>query len=629
MLARRLASTASPAAPPAPGPVTPWADSILWRQLRGLLLAGLAAAVVLSLMQVLAHGRVERAELDSSLRQALDGAMGPARQAAYELNPELAEVVVAGLWASQRYASVEILDDEGRPLASARGAVKPLVFGRLLPVLLGPIERQERVLMDPRGSQQVGRLLVQLDLRAVESDVIERLVAALLQSLLMLAVLIAVVAAIFYFTITRPLVQAAHTLSVSDEGSSLQPPRGHERSEIGALFAQFRHHIERVRAAEALAQQAARDLAANEARVSALIESLLEGIVTLDADNRVLSVNPAAAQLFGLSPAAAVGRPLADLLPDLAAGEPPTPPIYGPARQAPGGSQHGMTRALRADGGSLVVELSDTRSNAHGQALRVLLLRDVSDWLALEEARRERAAAEAADRAKTAFLSRMSHELRTPLNAILGFSQLLLLDTGKTLTEAQRKHATLIHDAGQHLLSLIRDLLDKSLIEAGRLQVDLKPVPLAPLVAECLPLIGSLAEQKSVQVDVQALQEPGLAVVADATRLRQSLVNLLTNAIKYNRPHGKVEVAVQRREPGRVTVSVQDNGVGVSPERLSQVFEPFNRLGQENGPIEGVGLGLALTRQLVGMMNGTLDFQSEPGRGTVVSITLPLARADT
>ncbi|WKB53609.1 sensor histidine kinase [Eleftheria terrae] len=620
----RPAAGPGPAVSTAPASVH-WRNSILWRQLRSLLLAGVAAVLLLSVMLVLGQARVEGEQLRLTLRQSLDAATGPARQAAYELNPELAQVVVAGLWASHRYARVSLLDDEGRPLAQAQRPARPPVLGAALVHLLGPLAADERPLLDPHDRQRVGVLWVELDLRSIEIDFFERLLLALLMSMLMLAVLIGVVAAVFYYTITRPLVRAAQTLSGAELGDTLQPPPGHEHSEIGALFCQFGRHVERVREAEAKVQQAGQDLAANEARISALIESLLEGIVTLDAADRVLSANPAAGQLFGRAPGELEGRPLAELLPELAHGEAPGPPVYGPTRAADGAARHGTTRALRADGSRVLVEISDTRSVANGQPLRVLLLRDVSDWVALEEARRQRAAAEAADRAKTAFLSRMSHELRTPLNAILGFSQLLLIDTGKTLTEAQRKHASLIFDAGQHLLSLIRDLLDKSLIEAGRLQVDLRPVPLRGLVAECLPLIDALAAQKEVSVEVQPWPDPPPAVLADATRLRQSLVNLLTNAIKYNRPQGRVEIAVQCLRAGTATIAVKDTGVGVSPDRLAQVFEPFNRLGQEKGPIEGVGLGLALTRQLVTMMDGTLDFLSTPGEGTVVSITLPLA----
>ncbi|AKJ29629.1 sensor histidine kinase [Caldimonas brevitalea] len=612
-------------------PAHRWSHSILWRQFKWLTLAGTAVALMLAVLQLLYHARAERAHLGRQIEQSLDAAQAPAQQAAYDLNPDLAQVVAAGLAASGPYAEVEIRDDEGRLLAAVlRSAERPR-WPVLLGHLLGPVEHHQRVLMHPLTGRAVGELHAHLNMRQLETDLFARLQAGLLLSLLLLVLLAAAVAALFYFTSTRPLLRAAQTLSGADLTTGLEPPVGHEHTEIGALFAQFGRYVERLRAAEAQAQFAGKELADHEARMSALIESLLEGIVGVDAEGRVLSVNPAAATLLKREAEDLIGRPVAEVLPQLESGEPLGAPVYGPPQAAPGASRHGTVRLGLSNGSQRVVELSERQLIFRGQPMRVLLLRDVSAWLELEQARRERAAAEAADQAKTAFLSRMSHELRTPLNAILGFSQLLMLDPGGHLSEAQHKHAGLIHDAGQHLLALIRDLLDRSLIESGKLQLDLRPVDVSTIVAECLPLVESMAAQQQVQLHSMPSDDTAgrLRVRADATRLRQVLVNVLSNAIKYNRPGGKVDISAERQDETHVALSVHDTGIGVPPERLTQLFEPYNRLGQEEGQIEGVGLGLALSRQLIEMMGGELTLTSTEGVGTVVRIALQAEPAPT
>lgn len=262
--------------------------------------------------------------------------------------------------------------------------------------------------------------------------------------------------------------------------------------------------------------------------------------------------------------------------------------------------------------------------DAHGRALRMVgTLIDVTDSRELQAARSACERAEAANRAKNEFLSRMSHELRTPLNAVLGFAQLLSLRLGDGDIDNQRRQLGHIEQAGWHLLAMINDVLDLSRVESGELALSLGALALPALWAEVVAMLTPLAARHAVRLH-DAEVPPQVRVLADPLRLKQVLSNLVSNAIKYNRPGGwvRLDVAVQ----GRCwRLSVSDNGIGITPAQMAHLFEPFNRLGRERSGIEGVGIGLVLTRQLVERMGGHLALRSSLEHGTTVDIDLPRA----
>ena len=259
-----------------------------------------------------------------------------------------------------------------------------------------------------------------------------------------------------------------------------------------------------------------------------------------------------------------------------------------------------------------------------GEACIMAMSLDVTELRATEQARQAQAQAEEASRAKTEFLSRMSHELRTPLNAVLGFSQLLLADG--SLSPDQAAQLGHVRHAGRHLLALINDVLDISRIEAGHLPIAAEAVKLDAPIDEALRMLQPLAQANAVTLTArQGVVEA--CVCADPVRLRQVLINLMSNAVKYNRPGGWVRVDVQAAGP-RWTVRVSDNGIGMNEAQLAKLYEPFNRLGREHGSVEGSGIGMALTRQLVLLMGGELRVRSEPDKGTDVELLLPAADAD-
>ena len=239
------------------------------------------------------------------------------------------------------------------------------------------------------------------------------------------------------------------------------------------------------------------------------------------------------------------------------------------------------------------------------------------------ELRRARDLAESASRAKSEFLSRMSHELRTPLTAMIGFAELLLLDD---LGEQQIHHVQTILRAGEHLLALINEILDIARIEEGRLSLSPEPLVLSRAVADVLDLIRPLAKGREVEVRVGALDE-SLMVSADHQRLMQVLINLVTNAVKYNRRGGWVEIDAAAAER-TVRVLVRDSGPGLRKEELERLFSPFERLSAAGSEVDGTGLGLALSKSLMEAMNGRIGVTSEVGRGSDFWIELPVATID-
>jgi len=282
-------------------------------------------------------------------------------------------------------------------------------------------------------------------------------------------------------------------------------------------------------------------------------------------------------------------------------------------------------RVARPDGSVrwLVTRGRATLDDAGRVVRRTGICLDVTDRREAQAALQAKELAERANAAKTEFLSRMSHELRTPLNAVLGFAQVMSLDTAEPLSESQRARIGHIQTAGWHLLALINDVLDLARIESRQSVLNLSDVVLADVAGECLVMNAGAAAGRGIQQRPVAAEPDVPAAWADRTRVRQVLLNLLSNAVKYNRPGGHVQVSVIRAGADTVAVCVADDGPGLSPQQLEHLFEPFNRLGHENGPVEGTGIGLTLSRLIAQQMGGDIGVDSSPGRGSMFRLVLP------
>lgn len=275
---------------------------------------------------------------------------------------------------------------------------------------------------------------------------------------------------------------------------------------------------------------------------------------------------------------------------------------------------------INVDSGFKNIEAHGVVVNLMGHDDAVLmLLRDVTPQVELEH--RLLAAtivAEQANRAKSEFLSRMSHELRTPLNAVLGFAQILEMDD---LSSDQRDSLAQIRKGGQHLLQLINEVLDISRIEAGHLAISTEPVAIADVVNEVCDLLRPMSEDREIEIRIASAWIDGRMVIADRQRVRQILLNLVSNAIKYNRFAGKVDISYSV-SGDFVTVTVEDSGPGIAKDQVELVFAPFERLGAEASDVEGTGIGLTLSRHLAEVMGGSIELQSSPA-GSSFTLTLP------
>lgn len=243
--------------------------------------------------------------------------------------------------------------------------------------------------------------------------------------------------------------------------------------------------------------------------------------------------------------------------------------------------------------------------------------------LAEERVVRAKEEAEKANQAKSEFLSSMSHELRTPLNAILGFTQLFEMDTN--LTKKQKANIKEIKSAGNHLLELVGDVLDLAKIESGHINLSVEPVLASRVVQECAVLLKPQYEKRNVRLDLNFAGLEALMVNVDPIRLKQVLLNLMGNAAKYNKTNGQVVIVLEQLEDEYLRISVDDSGPGIPEHLQTQLFQPFNRLGAERSGIEGTGVGLVITKQLVELMGGRIDFASEEKSGSSFWVELPLA----
>lgn len=261
--------------------------------------------------------------------------------------------------------------------------------------------------------------------------------------------------------------------------------------------------------------------------------------------------------------------------------------------------------ALRDDYGAIIGYLLIGADNSVRKQVEVELIK-------------AKAAAEKANLAKSDFLSSMSHELRSPLNAILGFAQLMESDA-TPLTRTQKDSTGHILQAGWYLLDLINEILDLALIESGKMLLSQEPMALDEVLLDCQSMIEPQAQGQGITMEFCRFAQP-CYINADRTRVKQVLINLLSNAIKYNRPGGRVSVACDLSSPDRVRLSVSDTGLGLAPEKLAQLFQPFNRLGQESSGKQGTGIGLVMTKRLVELMGGFIGVESTVGQGSTFSV---------
>jgi PAS domain S-box-containing protein len=361
-----------------------------------------------------------------------------------------------------------------------------------------------------------------------------------------------------------------------------------------------------------------------------LIESNIDALMTTDPWGIISDVNKQMEALTGCTRDELIGAPFKNYFTDPDRAEAAIKRVLGENKV----TNYELTARAR-DGRETVVSYNATTFYDRDRTLQGVFAaaRDITERKLLDQALQENnvelqnamSAAEKANLAKSDFLSSMSHELRTPLSAILGFAQLIESGTPKP-TPSQKRSVDQILLAGWYLLRLINEILDLALIESGKLSLSPEPVSLESVMEECEAMIGPQAHKRSIAVSFPAFDVPYF-IFADRTRLKQVLINLLSNAIKYNEPQGRVVLSVQEAAEQRLRISVEDTGNGLHPEQISQLFQPFNRLGQEANAQEGTGIGLVMTKRLVELMGGVIGVDSIVGKGSTFWIEMSLTHA--
>jgi PAS domain S-box-containing protein len=446
----------------------------------------------------------------------------------------------------------------------------------------------------------------------------------------------------------RPLAFAGRQWDLRVSAARADLPDAHERNALlfslvgllatamlGALLLTVTGRTRRIEAAvkdrtAALQREIAErerteaDLRESEQRFRNILNNVPIGVVYTDLRGNVKQVNPRFCELTGYAADELVGMNVAALThPDdreqdlelsdqLVRGE---IPMY--RRQG-----RYLTRENRMVWvQSIVTLLRDVQGAPH----RIVgVVEDITEHLRLAEAERAREIAEAANLAKSEFLSRMSHELRTPLNAMLGFAQLLELDQNHPLPAAQRPWVAQIQGAGWHLLDMINDVLDLSRIESGTLNLQPDKVNLRELIATALPLVEQDARRRGITV-TQSVPDDVARVIGDSTRVKQILINLLSNAVKYNSDGGRIHISARASHRDSIELTITDSGLGMTTQQLAQLFQPFNRLGRERSSLEGTGIGLVISQRLAELMGGALRARSTAGEGSAFVLSLPRA----
>ncbi len=358
---------------------------------------------------------------------------------------------------------------------------------------------------------------------------------------------------------------------------------------------------------------------------TSILEVSPDGILTIDAEGKILGVNSAAERTLGVMEKAIIGKRLSDILSENSLrffGNTDKSKFSDLIETIVAGKRCEV-KALRCDGSEFPVEITVSPVSMESEKLFTINLRDISARKRFEQQLREsRDDAHRANRAKSDFLSRMSHELRTPLNAILGFSQLLLR---REIDPKKSEKVEFIQRAGKHLLHLINEILDLARIESGKLCCSIEEVSTVSVIEEIAVFAGPLAQERGIALNLNLPAGKDYLVSADQQRLKQILLNLVANGIKYNREGGSVTVGCALLPEESIRLTVSDNGIGIPADRLPDLFTPFERLGAEMSETEGAGIGLALSQSLAELMGSRITVESTAGVGSCFSLELPLA----
>lgn len=627
----------------------PWHRRLSAKQVKITVLAALMLGFTFSLFELALYIRGEQESRNDAVTQVMDMLNEPAAQAAYALDEQLAGRVVNGLLLYRPILRAEIYDNYGRRMAMQQ---REDIEGNWLTHLVNAEDEiRTRPLYAARGQELVGELRVVVDGDQFATNVLNRIWVVIGTGFVRNFILALVLAVLFYYTLTRPLLGLVEQLGRVDaehpSARRLQMPSNHRDDEFGLLVARIndiltasaRHLDDRDRERQLL---------------RAVLDNLPARVTVKDADRRYMLLNRAAEQMFGVDMSALLGRRIEDCeLPGLDATN----------------RQLFLERANENDlvllkTGQAVLNFESTFSDRDGRLVTALqskvpmrdadgkiigiltIATDITERKQAEQAldaantqlraqagdlerlavslSREREHAIAANRAKSEFLANMSHELRTPLNAVIGFAEVIVLRMWGASSDRYFDYAQDIVISARHLLNVINDILDMSKIEAGRYELSLEPTDIGQAVEDCITIVKGRARESRL-VLVNELSAGSLPLLRLDTRaVKQVLLNLLSNAIKFTPAGGQVRIGGRIEPDGSVVLFVRDTGIGIRQEDIGRIFEPF---WQGDPSIrrrsEGTGLGLAISRKFMQLHGGSLEITSGLGEGTTATVNFP------
>ena len=407
-------------------------------------------------------------------------------------------------------------------------------------------------------------------------------------------------------SISGPVLRLAETADrVSTQKNYSIRAVKESKDEVGFLIERFNEMLARIETGD----KALRETTVSRDYMDNILQNMIDCLVVVSPDGAIKTVNQATINIVGYKEHELVGKSVGFLFKENE-GHGPLFDNAGLIRLISAGGVGNVEKIwLSKDANELAMQVSGSvmrGPNGMVQGIILVAIDITKRKQAEQELIKAKEEAEQANTAKSEFLARMSHELRTPMNSILGFSELLLSDQDGLLTVEQKSGLTYIMDSGKHLLGLVNEVLDLVQIESGKIRVKLEPVAVNAMIENLFALVQPITVKHQVHLTALAKTERECFVLADELRLKQALLNLLFNAVKYNRKNGFVNASCHEQTQGWLRVTINDTGMGIPEEMQPLLFEPFERLGRENSDIGGAGVGLTITKRLVELMNGNI-----------------------
>ncbi|RED53582.1 PAS domain-containing sensor histidine kinase [Aestuariispira insulae] len=612
-------------------------EKIAFQQARWVLVTAFILGILLSSLQIAWDLRNEQEEINNTVNQVLGTVKASAAQAAYGLNNQLAQQVLNGLLEYRPVTSGAIfarIDNEIIEKLASIDRSHPQSELQWLANILVPQRKHYQVeLLNPDNGQVIGELQVSIDPNVVAESFLDRLLLVVLTTIIWTVVISVLLLVLFYFSLTRALLQTADSLSAIDPAnpgkSQIPTPYGHRSNEFGKLINDINRMLNRFGKAIEQRGEIENRLRESEEKFRTLFSKSPAAMSLKDSEGRFVMVNQAFEELYSKSASDVIGHE-SQLISGL--------PEPDKCRQ--------MELAVLNENRTIDSELEYSIGNNQNKTILMVMFPinivqgmpsyvgcislDISARKNLERALRSaKEEAEFANRAKSTFLANMSHELRTPLNSIIGYSNLMQEQLFGTVSNPRyEEYIDYIHQSGVHLLEVINDILDLSKIEAGAMELSEETIDLTKLVDDCLRMVAAKAQAGNLKISNHVADDcPHL--MGDKLRIKQILLNLLSNAIKFTPAGGEISIETEVKD-GTISLNVTDTGIGISEGDLEKVLDPFVQVDDIlSRSHEGSGLGLALVRNFMEQHHGSVRIESAIHQGTKVILSFPANRTIT